>query len=55
MNCYGERTVENNEEQTEIDIRTFLKRKVVAVFSDDPQSQHYILKNTKEPVTIIRS
>ena len=52
MNCYGERTVENNEEQTEMDVRTFLKRKVVAVFSDDPQSQHYILKNTKEPVTL---
>ena len=47
---HNDRTEHQEDEQTDIDIRTlFTKNSVVAVYGDDPEYQFYIMKVTDEP------
>jgi hypothetical protein len=47
---HNDRTEHQEDEQTDIDIRTLItKNSVVAVYGDDPEYQFYIMKVTDEP------
>ena len=52
---HTERTEHQEDEQTGIDISTLItKNSVVAVYTDDPEYQFYIMKVTDEPHVLNR-
>ena len=52
---HNERTDHQEDEPTDIEIRTLItKNSVVAVYADDPEYQFYIMKVTYEPHVLNR-